>query len=448
MFENETVTPMYGEESHLDTALIAPINETSSSAIDELSPVELAELAKLAIQKLDAEAPEPTEYQKKYVKGFEEFEPQNVPPDDFDYSNAPDWAVNLSEKQAAKFSFNQFSLNGNSADMRGKMLNDTFVLNDIAILGQATAIYAKPNTGKTLLTLSMIVESIKAGRIKGENVFYINADDTYKGLVTKLEIAEKYGFQMIAPNEKGFEVGQFAALLKQSVTDGTATGQVLILDTVKKFTDLMDKKRSTAFMKASREFVQSGGTMIMLAHTNKNRDLSGKVVAAGTSDIIDDCDCAFILDELPTSTETEKHIIFENIKNRGNVARELTLTYSNAEKQDYCALFDSVRVVHDIDTREAKARRDAMERLEKDDLIIEGIKTALQNGISTRQEIVAYCKENEYGGRIKTDDTLKRYTGTKLTATTFWRVIDTPKNGKSYYLLSDSPDYEKVKNGQ
>ena len=72
--------------------------------------------------------------------------------------------------------------------MREKMLTDTFVLDNIAILGQATVIYAKPNTGKTLIVMKMLIESIKAGRVKGDDVYYINADDTYKGLVTKLEI--------------------------------------------------------------------------------------------------------------------------------------------------------------------------------------------------------------------------------------------------------------------
>lgn len=51
--------------------------------------------------------------------------------------------------------------------MREKMLTDTFVLDNIAILGQATVIYAKPNTGKTLLVMKMLIESIKAGRVKG-----------------------------------------------------------------------------------------------------------------------------------------------------------------------------------------------------------------------------------------------------------------------------------------
>lgn len=82
--------------------------------------------------------------------------------------------------------------------MREKMLEDKYVLGRIAILGQITAIYAKPNSGKTLLTIHLLIEATKSGELDGSSVFYINADDTYKGLVYKTELAERYGFQMIA----------------------------------------------------------------------------------------------------------------------------------------------------------------------------------------------------------------------------------------------------------
>lgn len=89
--------------------------------------------------------------------------------------------------------------------MKTKMLADRFVLDRIAIIGQATTIYAKPNTGKTLLVLWMLIDSIKAGRIIGKDVYYVNADDDYRGLVFKTELAEKYDFEMLAPGHNGFE---------------------------------------------------------------------------------------------------------------------------------------------------------------------------------------------------------------------------------------------------
>jgi archaellum biogenesis ATPase FlaH len=159
----------------------------------------------------------------------------------------------------------QFSLSGQSEIMRTKMLEDRYVLDKIAILGQATTVYSKPNTGKTLLVLLMLIQSIKMGRLKGENVYYINADDDYKGLVFKTELAEKYGFHMLSPSHKDFESAALLGYMAQMIADDTARGAVVILDTLKKFVDPMDKKSGREFMTSAREFVSNGGTLIMLA---------------------------------------------------------------------------------------------------------------------------------------------------------------------------------------
>jgi hypothetical protein len=121
-----------------------------------------------------------------------------------------------------KFNLAGFSLNGSSSEMKKKMLSDVFVLPGIALLGQATIIYAKPNTGKTLLTLNRLIESINAGTIKAEDVYYINADDTYKGLVEKLELVEQHGFNMLAPGHNGFKAKEFSKYLSNLISNDDA----------------------------------------------------------------------------------------------------------------------------------------------------------------------------------------------------------------------------------
>jgi hypothetical protein len=37
-----------------------------------------------------------------------------------------------------------------------------------------------------MLVMWLLIQAIKANQIDGKDVFYINADDNYKGLVTKL----------------------------------------------------------------------------------------------------------------------------------------------------------------------------------------------------------------------------------------------------------------------
>ena len=193
---------------------------------------------------------------------------------------------------------NKYSLTGQSARLRRQMLVDKFVLNKIAILGQWTTIYGAPNSGKTLLTKWLLREALLSDEIDGESLYYINADDNYRGLVDKIELAEVWGMHVIAPHHNGFDIAQIAALMSEMGHGGTARGAVFILDTLKKFTDLMDKRAASEFGQVARGFVSAGGTLIALAHTNKHPDAEGKRVYPGTSDIVDDSDCCFVIDKV------------------------------------------------------------------------------------------------------------------------------------------------------
>ena len=354
-----------------------------------------------------------------------------------------------------KFSLGKFSITNQLNEMKAQMLNDVFVLDGIALLGQLTVIYAKPNTGKTLLTLRMLVDSIEAGRIKGEDVYYINADDSHKGLITKGEVAQKHGFNMIAPAHKDFKIAEFNGYLQQLIDDDTARGSIVVLDTLKKFTDLMDKKQGSKFMELAREFSLAGGTMIMLAHTNKNRSADGKVIAGGTSDVTDDCDCAYTLDEVQGSKtigRTSKDVLFENFKARGDVTTELLVNYSidKSALKGYHDLLDSVQIADNVDIEQAKKERDAAIKQADDKAAIDAIIDAIEQGNCKRLEIVAYVTKAWGISRRKVNDTLDAYTGTKLNNSSLWR-IENNQTAKIYHLLKPenvSPEvYEMAKNG-
>jgi len=197
----------------------------------------------------------------------------------------------LREKERPRLTFDSIALNGNSTKMEEQMLEDTYVLMLIAILGQHTAIYAGPNFGKTLIVLWLIIEAINNGNFKPSNLLYINADDNYKGLTQKLKIAEKHGLLMTAPGYNNFQAIHLTKMLREYVIHDEANGKIVILDTLKKFTDLMDKKAGSDFGNVAREFTGKGGTIISLAHVNKKKDSDGKSVMAGTTDISDDADC-------------------------------------------------------------------------------------------------------------------------------------------------------------
>jgi archaellum biogenesis ATPase FlaH len=355
------------------------------------------------------------------------------------------------EKPKIPFSMKSFSLSGQSEIMKTKMLADRYVLDRIAILGQATTIYAKPNTGKTLLVLWMLIESIKANRISGENVYYINADDDYKGLVYKTSLAEKHGFQMLAPGHNDFESVALQGYMRQMIDDGTASGTVIILDTLKKFTDLMDKKKGSAFMDRAREYISNGGTLIMLAHTNKNRDADGKAVFSGTSDVVDDCDCVYILDEV-AKTNTTKQVLFENIKCRGDVANELAFSYSVEEGKHYQYRLESVEPADKNATAKAKEEKIAADARAKDQEVIDAITEAIEQGITQKTPLIVAAHDCSGISRRRLTTVLTRYKGTDFSKGDLWREEVGDKNAKNYHLLSafesTKDDYSFFKNGE
>ena len=102
----------------------------------------------------------------------------------------------------------EYSITGQSEKLRKQMLADQFVLKGIALMGQWTVIYGAPNSGKTLVTNWLLREAIMSDDIDGEAVFYVNADDTYRGLIQKTELAENWGMHLLAPGHNGLAVGQ------------------------------------------------------------------------------------------------------------------------------------------------------------------------------------------------------------------------------------------------
>lgn len=333
------------------------------------------------------------------------------------------------------FSLAQFSLNGKSKQMREKMLEDKYVLGRIAILGQITAIYAKPNSGKTLLTIYLLIEAIKSGELDGSSVFYINADDTYKGLVYKTELAERYGFQMIAPGLQDFDSNLFLRYLQKMIEADTASGVVVILDTLKKFTDIMDKRVASDFGKVMRAFAQAGGTLIMLAHTNKNRDTDGKVVFSGTSDIVDDADCAYTLD-VKESAGDLCTVIFENIKQRGDVVREAAYSYSRRDGINYLDLLASVEELDEDTKRKHKEEQQVELRLTRNAQAITAITEAIEAGIHGKTELLDHASKASGISKPKITKALDEHTGTDWAKGSRWRMERGEKNAKHYHLLS------------
>lgn len=325
--------------------------------------------------------------------------------------------------------------------MKEKMLADRYVLGNLAILGQSTVIYAAPNAGKTLLTMWLLIKAIEDGNVNASDIFYINADDNHKGLTYKLELAEKYGFHMLAPTYNDFKTTSFVDYLKLMISNESAKGKVIILDTLKKFTNIMDKSVGTKFGVAIREFISHGGTVIMLAHVNKHKDSDGKVIYSGTSDVTDDVDCFYTL-QVVNGTSSGKTVQFVNGKSRGDVVKSATYSYSEAENQTYEELLDSVRPVLESTLKEQQKSNHILASLKEHEEVITAISESIRSGIINRTELITSVSKIVFKSKSAVKEILMTHTGLNYHSGHRWAFTTGEKNAHTYTLISEPDPWE------
>lgn len=326
--------------------------------------------------------------------------------------------------------------NGESEKMYAQMQDDKYVLKDLAIVGQWTVFYAAPNTGKTLLTLWLLCESINSGEINGKDVFYANCDDTFKGGAVKLAIAENVGFNMLIPSINGFKADNLLRVMAAMVEQGESNGKIIILDTLKKFTDLMDKKMSSEFGFTARAFVAAGGSIICLAHVNKHKGDDGKSISAGTSDIRDDADCCYTIEHLNKNEVGEKTIntvAFECNKSRGDVASQITFQYSTEKGKGYQYLLDSISRVSDEERKKSQQEAALVQQRENDDELIIIIRELINKSEYKKTDLIKKTIEESAEPRRKVAAVIKRWTGKHIDGG-LWHTVTRSHNEKVFKL--------------
>ena len=149
--------------------------------------------------------------------------------------------------------------------------------------------------------MSELPSAVLEGRLRGEDAFYVAADDNPAGVLEKIEWLGPYGVHVLAPGFLDFDPKHLTKLLQEMIDQDKARNAFVILDTLKKAVSLMDKREASGFADFARRFVMRGGTFLGLAHTNKRTDKDGRPIFAGTSDILDDFDCAYTIMEVGES---------------------------------------------------------------------------------------------------------------------------------------------------
>jgi hypothetical protein len=257
-------------------------------------------------------------------------------------------------------------------------------------------------------------------------------DDTGSGLAEKSGFADEHQFHLLAEGHRGFKADSFMSLMDELVMADQANGVVIILDTGKKFVNLMDKTRVSRFTKGTRAFVMKGGTLIFLAHVNKKPGLDGKPIYAGTSDLVDDIDCAYTLAAIPSqASATEKVVVFENIKRRGNVAQTAAFAYSTEQGIPYSELLASVRLV---DETQVEPLRQA-QQIKSDAEIIAAIEVAIRDGVNTKMKLAEVVAKRVGVSKRRAVQVIEHYTGDNP-AEHRWTYTVRDRGAKVFVLLA------------
>lgn len=277
-----------------------------------------------------------------------------------------------------------YSLRGKSQYFIENVVTPQPLLGTICFSGQATVWYAPPNAGKTLLVMALLNEAVQEKRVQPENVYYINADDSSAGFATKMQLMDELAVHTLAPGHKGFETGELIKLLRRMAEMQTAKGVFIIVDTLKKFVDLMHKAQASEFGDACRRFVMAGGSILALAHTNKNASAKGKLVYAGTADLIQDFDAVYVM--TPTedaSDSTDRLVGIRAEKRRGCGAEECGFRYSRENDISYTQRMLSVQMLDA--SWETAFERDEAEQAEA--MVIDAIKDVIRQGVNQKMKL-------------------------------------------------------------
>ena len=303
---------------------------------------------------------------------------------------------------------------GKVVTMEAEAEGAKYVVGRMSVMGEMTAFYAAPNTGKTLLILKLVTEAVEMGEIKAEDVIYVNADDNFNGSIEKGKLLMKFGIKQIVPGISGNDVTpqSIQQLLMALVDQGKARGKIVILDTLKKFVDLMDKKRTRAFNENFRRFCRAQGTLIGLAHTNKSKNDSGHSVAEGVGDVANDFDCIYVLERMTPREESPRIITFFNRKMRSNVTLKSSYSYDASEAKTWSERFDSVESLTPEDLALKQLKQEAKEQYEKDRDIIESILMYL-NSNQDEPSIYTITRNNDIQGSVRAKErVLHKYSAT------------------------------------
>lgn len=282
-----------------------------------------------------------------------------------------------------------------SIEQVAKLADQKFVEPDLFVHGHVIVLPAPPNAGKTTIVFFHL-----APRWTGQyTVLYVDADSNPSDVKRMHGHAMKHGIRYITPDyiEGGSAEKTLRDLEALAKSDADLGAYILVIDTLKKFANVIHKAGMRTLMKLFRKLSSKGMTVILLAHTNKYRDAEGNLVFEGVQDLKSDCDEMIYLEprENPNGSLT--------VSSRRDKARALISQFTWTIHRDRTVTRESDYIDVLSDSKQKALR-------EKDEAVIEAIMEALSSGIETQTEVLAHCAQRRLNEK-RVRKVLKSYTG-------------------------------------
>jgi len=244
---------------------------------------------------------------------------------------------------------------------------------------------AEGGGGKTTIFIHLC-EALCASGIR---VYYFNVDGNPDDLKRHYKHATDHGYKVITPDARDGKSTNDAHDKLRDLAQLSADlhSTVFIIDTLKKFVDMLAKKEIKAFLMLLRALTTKGATVCLMAHTNKYKDENGSPMYEGTVDLRNDCDDLIYLN----------HTV--------DVAAGVQMVTSKPDKVR--ARFKPRSFKIDLVTREVTDCDEVVPIYSQDyQEILKAVMVAVRGGASIQKDVVACVKASTSHGERKVRNVL------------------------------------------
>ena len=309
------------------------------------------------------------------------------------------------------------AVNDRIAEIEMRLAKEREVIPGMITTGTVTLVYAPSGAGKTVWILGNLFQSIRNNLISGSDVIYFNEDDGAKGVLQKAKLGHRHGMTMVtlanSPDPALRRTEDALRMLDSIRSEGEANGKIVVCDTLKKFAPVLNKGDMRNTLHVFREFAAAGGTVILLGHCNKHRNMEGRLVYEGVGDLKSDVDNMFGLDPLNDKFAAWQELLVINEKDRSQVSFEGGFKYEQTgELVNYEDSVDSVQFMSPDDIAELKDKQKAQINIGKAKSKYEDeyyfLKSTMADGKSFSQsELYSLLRDEETNPNECTKKTLR-----------------------------------------